>query len=107
MAKATLMINPGNPDLRKVCENTQGQCVGQSLMFDDDKEKSGFMFKDKEGNPVDVNIPAGTKVHISQWSNMNRNDKPYFGVQIESFEDAWNRRQAAKAKKSPSEDPTF
>tara|TARA_R100001015_G_C4585546_1_gene141527 strand:+ start:162 stop:491 length:330 start_codon:yes stop_codon:yes gene_type:complete len=109
MAKATLMINPGNPDLRKVCENTQGKCVGQSLMFDDDKEKSGFLFKDKDGNNVDVHIPAGTKVHISAWSNMNKNGKPYFGVQMESFEDAWKRRQAAKAKKSesPGEDPTF
>mgnify|MGYP001170497676 FL=1 len=107
MAKATLMINPGNPQLREVCVSTEGQCVGQSLMFDDDKEKSGFMFKDKEGNPVDVNIPAGTKVHLSQWSNKNRNGKPYFGIQIESFEDAWNRRQAAKEKKSSSENLNF
>ena len=66
-------------------------------MFDDDKDASGFTFRDE------IVIPANTKVHVAMWCNKNKNQKPYFGINIESFEDAWTKRQEAK-KSSPKKE---
>ena len=92
------MVNPGDPQLRELCGQKENKCVATSFMFDDDKEKSGFTFKEE------VHIPAGTKVHISMWCNINKNGKPYFGITIEPFDEAWNKRQSAKGSSREKSD---
>ena len=97
MPKINLILNPGHPQLRELCDKEEGRCVDSSLMFDDDKDASGFTFRDE------IVIPANTKVHVAMWCNKNKNQKPYFGINIESFEDAWTKRQEAK-KSSPKKE---
>ena len=99
MPKLNIMVNPGDPQLRELCDQKENKCVATSFMFDDDKDKSGFTFKEE------VSIPANTKVHVSMWCNRNKNGKPYFGISLEPFEEAWTKRQAAKGSfKKPDDE---
>jgi hypothetical protein len=99
MPKVNLILFPGQ-ELRELMEKhlEEGKKypIAASLFFEDDKDKSGFTIRDE------ITFPANTKVDLSAWVNLNKNEKPILTISIEDFETGYskNLERAKKKKKS-------
>tara|TARA_Y100001970_G_C13887942_1_gene677185 strand:- start:377 stop:751 length:375 start_codon:yes stop_codon:yes gene_type:complete len=97
MPKIRLTLYPGK-ELKEVIKNHQSEGkkypIAASLFFEDNEEKSGFTFFD------DVTFKADTKVGLTAWANLNKNQKEVLTIEIEDF-NTWNSKQKELAAKKP------
>mgnify|MGYP003112397020 FL=1 len=97
MPKIRLVLYPGK-ELKDLIKNHIGSQkkfpIATSLFFENDENKSGFTFFD------DVTFKANTKVGLTGWANLNKNQKEILTIEIEDF-DTWNATQKKIASKKP------
>ena len=101
MPKVKIILYPGQ-DLKELIKNHIGEGkkfpIAASLFFEDDKDKSGFTFFDE------VTFKAGTKVGLTGWANLNKNQKEVLSIDIEPFESWYSKQTELANKKSKPKD---
>mgnify|MGYP003648049722 CR=1 FL=1 len=115
MPNINLIAFPGN-DLKEFLEKFTGSGkkypIAESLLFTKDREGNPSTPDDKSSGgweiKEDINIKAGTKVHIEAWSGQTQEKgTTILSLKIRPFREAWNdkvKREAAKAEKKDGAD---
>ena len=107
MPDLSFIAFPGN-DLKEFIEkfNDAGKKfpIAESLLFTKDRDGNASSPDDKSSGgwevTEDINIKAGTKVHIQAWSSATKEKgTPILTVQIMPFRKAWEDKVAREAAK--------